>query len=134
MAQQTEQWVVRGTDEGHRAPRLRCGECGRFITSLDQAGVVFPPITALKDTDVAAVTVLCKGRKRPGCLSRAAYRDLPWQELSQYLLALLSNTGVSSERKLLEQWRLARREPQLDEGRAARSSRGGALRAGGGIR
>jgi hypothetical protein len=111
MAEQTEQWVVRVTDKDRRAPRLRCGECGRFITTLDQAGVVFPRIKALNDTDVLAVTVLCKGRKRPGCLSRAAYRDLPWQELYQYLFWLLSNTGVSSERKLLEQWRLAQRSP-----------------------
>jgi hypothetical protein len=82
----------------HRAgssyPRVACAGCGALI--VEMAGVVWSP-DPLVEEGVSPITVLCKANH---CLARdPRWRDWAWEELGDYLVWVLQNTGAHPAQK-----------------------------------
>lgn len=79
---------------GRSAPGLFCAACRCEIIDAKEAGVVWPSF----DDHFAAVfvTVLCKTN---GCLAQdARWKHWLWQPLDVYLVWLLQNSGLRTQR------------------------------------
>jgi hypothetical protein len=92
-------FVVLHNQKGNATPGIVCEHCGQIVKDIRSAGVIW-----VKNTEVEKVKVLCKTN---GCLTAGPYRHHPWHEMRHYLLWLLQNSGVKTERQLREEWKSA---------------------------
>lgn len=86
---------------GRNAPRFRCERCGEWITNASMAGVVWSP-DSWRGQEASTLMVLCKTNH---CLVQGPWRHWPWEQLDNFLVFLVDNSGLRGEH-----WAKARRK------------------------
>lgn len=107
--------VVNEEDRSISAPLVYCDGCSRRITNAKYAGVAWRHSKNKRPRPI----FLCKNGagdtpSYAGCLSSPVYRDLPWQELTGFLMSTLFNVGITSLKQVRSAWELSEMAARIE--------------------